>query len=350
MDGVINRSMSAYPLQSTNAAFAVPNALQYFVQGATTAPTCTVSAGGTAPIQSYVIRVAPVFPNGGALAEGAYGANSNTCTTTSGNQAVTTTWPAVPGAVGYDVAENNSVVGCSPGFISGGNNTTYVRNNKFPVTCGFTINSPGGGVTSVARGGLSAQALRLNNNFSSAFSAAPLTANRSVTAPDATGTMALLPTAITPANNDCVKWTLASGVYTLNTNGGPCSASGGGVTVFALSTASYSVSPEFTHFGVSSSTAATSVSQVQVPVAVAGTVSNMRFNLSTAIAASSSVTYTLNLNGTDTALTCTIAASTSTCSDLTHSFAIVPGDLLALKISFTGSPGTPQQPYSVKIQ
>jgi hypothetical protein len=350
MDGVINRSMSAYPLQSTNAAFAVPNALQYFVQGATTAPTCTVSAGGTAPIQSYVIRVAPVFPNGGALAEGAYGANSNTCTTTSGNQTVTTTWPAVPGAVGYDVAENNRVVGCNPGFISGGNNTTYVRNNKFPVTCGFTINSPGGGVTSVARGGLSAQALRLNNNFSSAFSAAPLTANRSVTAPDATGTMALLPTAITPANNDCVKWTLASGVYTLNTNGGPCSARGGGVTVFALSTASYSVSPEFTYFGVSSSTAAASVSQVQVPVAAAGTVSNLRFNLSTNIAASSSVTYTLNLNGTDTALTCTIAASTSTCSDLTHSFAIVPGDLLALKISFTGSPGTPQQPYSVKIQ
>jgi hypothetical protein len=78
-------------------------------------------------------------------------------------------------------------------------------------------------------------------------------------------------------------------------------------------------------------------------------VSNLRFNLSTAIAANSSVTYTLNLNGTDTALTCTIAASTSTCSDLTHSFAIVPGDLLALKISSLPRPNA-SATHSVKIQ
>lgn len=39
--------------------------------------------------------------------------------------------------------------------------------------------------------------------------------------------VAVLPASITPANNDCVKFTLASGVYTLNTAGAACGAGGG---------------------------------------------------------------------------------------------------------------------------
>lgn len=44
---------------------------------------------------------------------------------------------------------------------------------------------------------------------------------------------AVLPVSITPANNDCVKWTVAAGVITLNTAGAACGSGGGGVTSFS---------------------------------------------------------------------------------------------------------------------
>jgi hypothetical protein len=199
LDGVMNTGNGIYSTQNINSALSVPNPLQFFVAGGTTTPTCSVAAGGSAPLTSYIYRVAPVFPNGGALAEGTYGPSSNTCTTTGGNQTVNISWPAVPGAVGYDVSENNISLGCNPGYRSGGNTNFFQRNAVGPSPCGFPPSPTAGGVTSAAGGGLSAAALRLNNVFSATLTATALTANRTHALPDASGTVLLDTTTTTAA-------------------------------------------------------------------------------------------------------------------------------------------------------
>lgn len=195
-DGVMNSSMGAYAVTHSNSSYSVPNVMQHFVRGDITTPACAISAGGTAPIQQWAFRIAPVFRNGSTLAEGTYG-QTVFCNTTAGQQTATVTWPAISGAVGYDFAENNNVVNCTPNN-QGGNVTQYIRNNANP-TCGFPIGSTGGGVTSMGRGGLSGVALRLNNNFTTTIQPSAVTANRTQTTPDASGTFLLDTTTTTSA-------------------------------------------------------------------------------------------------------------------------------------------------------
>lgn len=75
----------------------------------------------------------------------------------------------------------------------------------------------------------------------------------------------------------------------------------------------------------------------QMPIPVAGTFSNLRIRFP----ATGSGTYavTIQKNGSDTALTCTVnLASTSTASDLTHSFTVAAGDLVQIKVTPTSTP------------
>lgn len=53
-------------------------------------------------------------------------------------------------------------------------------------------------------------------------------------------------------------------------------------------------------------------------------------------------TVTVLLNGGATALTCSLAGIGSTCSDVTHTFAVAAGDRIALQIS----PNLPQRPIT----
>jgi hypothetical protein len=78
---------------------------------------------------------------------------------------------------------------------------------------------------------------------------------------------------------------------------------------------------------------------IQTVMSGTGTVSNLRIN-GAAIAAASSVTYTVNKNGSATTLTCTIAASTASCNDTTHTFTFVDGDKLDYATTQTGTPGS----------
>lgn len=80
-----------------------------------------------------------------------------------------------------------------------------------------------------------------------------------------------------------------------------------------------------------------------------GTASKLILVGSPALGAGQTATVTVRNNGTDTALTCTIAASTSSCSDLVNSAAFADGDLISLLYSETGNPNV-RIKYSILYQ
>ena len=64
----------------------------------------------------------------------------------------------------------------------------------------------------------------------------------------------------------------------------------------------------------------------------AGQIANLRvFSSAAAVGGSNKDVLTVFKNGSSTALTCTIAASGTTCSDLTHSVAVAAGDVLTFQ-------------------
>jgi hypothetical protein len=63
-----------------------------------------------------------------------------------------------------------------------------------------------------------------------------------------------------------------------------------------------------------------------------GTLANLRvWSSAVAVGGSGKDVLTVRVNGSDTAITCTIAAAASTCSDLTHSVNVVAGDRVSFK-------------------
>jgi hypothetical protein len=199
VDGIVNSSPGRVPQHTFNGEYAVGTTYQFFVQSATPAtPTCSVSAGGSVPLGNYNFNIAPTFPTGFAQAEGTMSRASTTCSTTKGNQTITVNWTAVTGATGYDLYENGRSFQCYAPWINGGGTTNYVWASGAP--CGQSLGSPGGGVTGIGAAGLSAPAVKLNNIFAATLTSLPLTAPRSITMPDASGTVLLdtTATALTP--------------------------------------------------------------------------------------------------------------------------------------------------------
>lgn len=75
---------------------------------------------------------------------------------------------------------------------------------------------------------------------------------------------------------------------------------------------------------------------LSIPAATAGTIRNLRVKSGTAGFAAGSGVMTLRKNGVDTAVTCTVGTGT-TCSDTTHNFTVVAGDLISLKMVTVGT-------------
>jgi hypothetical protein len=71
--------------------------------------------------------------------------------------------------------------------------------------------------------------------------------------------------------------------------------------------------------------------------APAGTAHKLLVATSDALEAGESVTIVVRRNGANTAITCTINAGQTACSDLVHSQAFVDGDQLTLRYDETGS-------------
>lgn len=77
---------------------------------------------------------------------------------------------------------------------------------------------------------------------------------------------------------------------------------------------------------------------VQVGSPAAATISNLRVNLSQAVGAGNTTVFTWRDAGSSQTLTCTISgASATACSDTTHSFNAVTGDLLDIQAVTTGT-------------
>jgi hypothetical protein len=68
---------------------------------------------------------------------------------------------------------------------------------------------------------------------------------------------------------------------------------------------------------------------------VAGTLSNFTVHLSVAV--TKARTFVVSKNGTNTAITCTIAAAATTCTDSTHTAAFAASDTILVTASYSGS-------------
>jgi hypothetical protein len=79
-----------------------------------------------------------------------------------------------------------------------------------------------------------------------------------------------------------------------------------------------------------------------------GSIDRLYIRLSANVAAGATYTFTLMKNAGTSTLTVTIAAGASTGSDLTHSVALVAGDLVSIRSTYTGSPGTPFACWSTR--
>jgi fibronectin-binding autotransporter adhesin len=138
------------------------------------------------------------------------------------------------------------------------------------------------------------------------------------------------PVSGTYSNGDCVKFGVVSSVITLVDTGLPCGGGGSGAgssgsTGVGIVLSGTSFSPLYGQY----SSIITTNANAQLAFATANAVSNLQVVLGTATSASQTVAVTLLDNGSATAVTCTVAISSTTCSDTTHSVSPVAGHLLS---------------------
>jgi hypothetical protein len=215
-----------YPVAKNNNAIAIGSAYKAFVTSNTqTAPTCSVSAGGTVPLASYTFDVAPVFSDG---SEGPRSPISSICTATSGNQTITVNWAPVPGAIGYDLYKGGFAFQCAAPWVTGGATSSYVWSGA--AGCGgYNTALPGGGPSYMTAAGLGAPQLKLsatNGAGTDSLVMPTATANRTQSFPDATGTflldntLLLQPTLAAPAYDEFNRTNGAIGSNWTVTQGG----------------------------------------------------------------------------------------------------------------------------------
>jgi len=76
----------------------------------------------------------------------------------------------------------------------------------------------------------------------------------------------------------------------------------------------------------------------QIPVPTNGTLKNLYVKVSAAPSEGKSYTYTIRKALANTSLTCTIANTDTSCSDLSNSVSLSPGDLINISITTSGTP------------
>ena len=150
-------------------------------------PTLAASSGGSVPTGTlnYAMQWIDVDGNYSPLSP------SVSITISSGTQTVTVTPPATPaGAVAWVAYRNGSEVNAPPGGCTTGAipvATNYV--DTFSFTCGQQVRAASAGISIAGPNGLSGPALRLVNNGNTMTFSQALSASRSVTIPDLSGTI-----------------------------------------------------------------------------------------------------------------------------------------------------------------
>lgn len=126
---------------------------------------------------------------------------------------------------------------------------------------------------------------------------------------------------------------LSGGTLSANGNGGTLNYSDNGITATAG-----------TYYAPIGGGGLPSTTEANVAVGSPSTlaVTNLQVALSAAPGAGQTLAVTLRDGGADKAVTCTISNAATSCSDLTHTFNVVQGDLIDWKIVTTGTyVGTP---------
>jgi len=183
------------------------------------APTAVVSAGGSVPVGTWFYQLTALDANGNES-----NLSSNvTVTTTTGNQTVTITPPAAPtGSVTYKAYRHNP--GGGQGAVNAGPNAW---GTNMVDTFGFTAGAPPAALalaSGLSQSNINASAIVLSGGFKNTISGT-FTANRTLTVPDATDTLALLAATQTLTNKTLTSPTLTTPVLS-GTISGPATFSG----------------------------------------------------------------------------------------------------------------------------
>ena len=195
IDGILYSASTRLPQKLLGGSLSIGPPYQGYVNSvAQAAPTCAVSAGGSVALAKYTFTVAPVFPVGtSGKGEGSMSPASTGCTTTRGNQTITINWATVPGAIGYDLYRNGFSFQCSPPFVNGGSSTGYtwrgaaICGQSAPASSGTgPVNMTNQSVVSPTLRSVGATGVGVYNQ-----TPGPLTADRTETKPDFSGTTAL---------------------------------------------------------------------------------------------------------------------------------------------------------------
>lgn len=148
------------------------------------------------------------------------------------------------------------------------------------------------------------------------------------------------------------QWTDGTNSYTCTTDGG-CTVTFNNMTVNASTGAvtpagailmsrdpsagiACAVSPTFNHFNFTGQSGSTET-VAQAPAPRAGTASNLRVRLNNALPASETLDITFRVGAANTALTCTITATGTSCSDTTNTATVAAGDLINMRTSCSGA-------------
>jgi hypothetical protein len=169
----------------TNVPVAAVGTSQFYYPMAVPAvpASAVVSSGGSVPVGTHSYTITAIDVNGRETTMGP----PISATTTSGNQTVTLTPPALPaGAVGYKPYRDGLFANVSPcsNYIAG--TTPYVDTSS--IGCNNSPPTTNTAVTSALNSnGITTYQLKMANNFSDVLAPAPLTSNRTQTLPDVTG-------------------------------------------------------------------------------------------------------------------------------------------------------------------
>ena len=130
--------------------------------------------------------------------------------------------------------------------------------------------------------------------------------------------------------------TQATGVKWVAPSGG-----GGAVPVYSGYTAPLTIGTSYLTFG-SGVYAVSESGLTQFTVSTGGLISSLNVAVSGPTDPGSSAVVTMRVNSADSTLTCTVAATTDSCSDLTHTVTVAAGDFVDYRFVFSGSiTGTP---------
>jgi len=88
--------------------------------------------------------------------------------------------------------------------------------------------------------------------------------------------------------------------------------------------------------------------RVQNIIPASGTLKNFFVFIEAAPGGATSWTFSARRNGANTTLTCTISGAATSCSDMTHSAAFVPGDLISVQIISSGVPAAARMQWTAQ--